>query len=382
MSVITSVFDLEARARRRLPKVVFDFVHGGSYEQVTLRRNLDDLRRLCIRQHDLRSVADLNTAVTMAGEAARIPLAIGPTGLAGLTWPNGEAEAARAAEAFGIPFCLSTMSICSIEDVAEATTKPFWFQLYLMKERKVNQSLIRRARDAGCSALVLTLDLHVQGKRWADARNGLAVPPKITPSNALDAMRHMGWLIRMARSRRRTFGNLEGEVKQAAHLSALTQWIESQFDPSFDEDTVRWVRRQWDRKLILKGVMHPDDARAAVNLGADAVIVSNHGGRQLDGAPSSISVLPQIAEAVADKVEVLFDGGIRTGFDILKAVGRGAHSCLTGRAYLYGLAADGRDGVSCALGLLEQELRDAMVLAGVTDVAKIPAGVVTPQPPL
>lgn len=382
MKPITSIFDLEAEARRRLPKVVFDFVHGGSYEQVTLERNREDLRRLCIRQHDLRSVAQLNTAVTMAGETARIPLAIGPTGLAGLTWPNGEAEAAKAAEAFGIPFCLSTMSICSIEDVAEATTKPFWFQLYLMKERKVNESLIRRAHEAGCSALVLTLDLHVQGKRWADAKNGLSVPPKITPSNAADALTHMGWLIRMAASKRRTFGNLQGEVKHGRRLSALTQWIETQFDPSFDDDTVRWVRRQWDRKLILKGIMHPDDAKAAVKLGADAIIVSNHGGRQLDGAPSSISVLPEIVDAVGKKTEVFFDGGIRTGFDILKAMGRGAHSCLTGRAYLYGLAANGCDGVSCALNLLEDELRDAMILTGVTDVAKVPPGVVTPPPAL
>jgi len=382
MSPVTSIFDLEALARKRLPKVIFDFVHGGSYEQVTLNRNLEDMRRLTIRQHDLRAVDERKTAVTMVGDAAKIPLAIGPTGLAGLTWANGEVEAARAAAEFGIPYCLSTMSICSIEDVAEATGKPFWFQLYLMKDKGVNESLIHRADKAGCSAMVLTLDLHVQGKRWADAKNGLSVPPKITFGNAIDTAAHLGWLLGMARSKRRTFGNLQDEVKQAKHLSALTEWIEAQFDPAFDADTVKWVCKLWKRKLILKGIMHPDDARAAIDLGADAIIVSNHGGRQLDGAPSSISVLPEIAEAVKGKIEVFFDGGLRTGFDIVKAMGRGADSCLTGRGYLYGLAARGRAGVACALKLFEDELNDCMILAGLTDIAAVPRGVVTAAPAL
>lgn len=382
MSVVASIFDLQAMAQKRLPKVIFDFVHGGSYEQMTLNRNLEDMRRLCIRQHDLRAVDKRNTAVSMVGDPARIPLAIGPTGLAGLTWANGEVEAALAAAAFGVPYCLSTMSICSIEDVAEATGRPFWFQLYLMKERKVNESLIRRAAAAGCSAMVLTLDLHVQGKRWADAKNGLSVPPKITPANALDTLRHLGWLFGMARSKRRTFGNLQDEVKQAGNLSALTEWIEAQFDPAFDADTVRWVRKLWQRKLILKGIMHPDDARAAIDLGADAIIVSNHGGRQLDGAPSSISVLPEIADAVNGRIEVFFDGGLRTGFDIVKAMGRGADACLSGRGCLYGLAANGREGVACALKLFEEELNDCMILAGLTDVRKVPKGVVAASPAL
>jgi L-lactate dehydrogenase (cytochrome) len=379
---VASIFDLEARARKRLPRVIFDFVHGGSYEQVTLRRNLEDMRALSILQHDLRDVSKRNTAVTMAGDPARIPLAIGPTGLAGLTWANGEVEAAKAAQAFGVPYCLSTMSICSIEDVAEATTRPFWFQLYLMKDQAVNESLIRRAHAAGCTDLVLTLDLHVQGKRWADVKNGLSVPPRPTLTNGLDLLRHAGWLVSMARSRRRTFGNLQGEVKQAKDLSALSQWIEAQFDPSFDEDTVRWVRAAWKRKLILKGIMHADDARRAADLGADAIVVSNHGGRQLDGAPSSISVLPRIAEAVGDRAEVLFDGGLRTGFDIVKALGRGAHACLSGRGVLYGLAAQGREGVACALTLFEKELNDCMILTGLSDVLDVPAGVVAPPPPL
>jgi L-lactate dehydrogenase (cytochrome) len=379
---VPSIFDLEAMAKRRLPKMIFDFVHGGSYEQLTLERNLRDMRALALRQHDMRDVSNRNTAVTMVGDSAKIPLAIGPTGLAGLTWANGEVEAAKAARAFGVPYCLSTMSICSIEDVAKATEAPFWFQLYLMKDRSVNESLIRRAHDANCSALVLTLDLHVQGKRWADARNGLSVPPKPTLANTVDILAHPGWLLGMVRSKRRTFGNLEGEVKQAKNVSALSEWIESQFDPTFDEQTVQWVRKLWKRELILKGIMHVDDAKRSVDLGADAIIVSNHGGRQLDGAPSSISVLPEIAEAVRDKIEVFFDGGIRTGFDIVKGIGRGAHACLTGRGALYGLAARGAWGVDCALKLFESELNDCMSLTGLTDVLAIPKDVVTAQPAL
>jgi L-lactate dehydrogenase (cytochrome) len=366
--VIASIFDLEAWARERLPATLFDYVHGGAGQQITLRRNVADLRALALHQHVLRDVSQRPLATTMVGEAATIPLAIGPTGLAGLTWPNGECEAARAAAEFGVPYCLSTMSISSIEDVAAATGKPFWFQLYLMKQRSVNESLMRRAQAAGCSALVLTLDLHVQGKRWADARNGLSVPPRPTLHNVFDMARHPRWLLGMMHSKRRSFGNLEGEVRQAAHLSALTEWIEAQFDPSFDLATVHWVREQWPRKLILKGIMHPDDARLALDTGADAIIVSNHGGRQLDGAPSSISVLPQIAQAVGERIEVLFDGGIRTGSDIVKAMALGAHACLSGRACLYGLAANGRDGVQQALHLLREELADCMALSGLNSL--------------
>jgi L-lactate dehydrogenase (cytochrome) len=382
MTPITSVFDLEAMARKRLPEVIFDYVHGGSGQELTLQRNLDDLEALALRQHDMRDVSNRDMTVKMVGEQAQIPLALGPTGLAGLTWANGEVEAALAAEEFGVPYCLSTMSICSIEDVAAATRQPFWFQLYLMKDQKVNESLVRRAHDANCSALVLTLDLHVQGKRWADAKNGLSVPPRLTLHNTMDILSHPRWLLGMARSHRRTFGNLENEIKQAGNLSALTQWIEAQFDPSFDLDTVKWVRKIWDRKLILKGIMHVDDARLAVDVGADAIIVSNHGGRQLDGAPSSISVLPEIADAVRDKIEVFFDGGIRTGGDIVKALGYGAHSCLSGRAWLYGLAAQGREGVLCALRLIKDELSDCMALTGLRDLHDLDPDVVTAQPAL
>ncbi|GAB3429470.1 alpha-hydroxy-acid oxidizing protein [Massilia solisilvae] len=380
MGPITSVFDLETMARKRLPAVIFDYVHGGAGMELTLQRNEDDLCALALRQHDMRDVSHRTMAVKMVGEPAEIPLAIGPTGLAGLTWANGEVEAARAAEQFGVPFCLSTMSICSIEDVAEATSRPFWFQLYLMKDRKVNENLIHRAHAAGCSALILTLDLHVQGKRWADAKNGLSVPPRLTLHNTMDILSHPRWLVGMARSRRRTFGNLQGEVQQAKHLSALTQWIESQFDPSFDLETVKWVRKTWDRKLILKGIMHVDDARLAVDAGADAIIVSNHGGRQLDGAPSSISVLPEIADVVRDRIEVFFDGGIRTGGDIVKALGCGAHACLSGRAWLYGLAAHGREGVLCALRLLREELSDTMALTGLSNLQDMDPDLVAMRP--
>jgi L-lactate dehydrogenase (cytochrome) len=382
MTKIASIFDLETLARERLPGVLFDYIHGGSEQQLTLQRNLDDLRALALRQHSLRNVARRDTATTMAGDPARIPLAVGPTGLAGLMWPNGECEAARAAADYGVPYCLSTCSINSIEDVAEATGKPFWFQLYLMKDKKVNESLIHRARDANCSALVLTIDLHTQGKRWADEKEGLGVPPRLTPKNVLEMLTHPRWLASMAGSKRHTFGNLEHEIKEGGSVGSLSKWIEAQFDPTFDLDTVRWVRKEWPRKLILKGVMHPDDARSALDVGADAIIVSNHGGRQLDSAPSSISVLPQIVEAVGGRIEVLFDGGIRTGGDIVKALGLGAHACLSGRACLYGLAAQGRDGVYCALELFEQELKDCMMLAGLSSVAEVPPGVVTAQPPL
>lgn len=379
---IASVFDLEELARKRLPQVLFDYVHGGSEQELTLRRNLEDMRALALRQHTMRDVSDLELDVTMAGDPARIPLAVAPTGLAGLCWANGEVESALAAADFGVPYCLSTMSICSIEDVAKATGKPFWFQLYLMKKREVNESLMRRAHEAGCSALVLTVDLHVQGKRWADAKNGLTVPPRLTLSNMTDAATHPRWLLSMLKSERRTFGNLEGEVEQAGDVAELTEWIDEQFDPSWNIDTVRWVREQWPRKLILKGIMHADDARQAIDIGADAIVVSNHGGRQLDGSPSSISVLPGIAEAVRGRIEILFDGGIRTGADIVKALGRGADACLSGRACLYGLAANGRAGVRCALDLLENQLNDCMTLTGLRSVRHVDPSAVTVQPPL
>lgn len=375
MSVIANIADLRARARRQLPRAVFDYVHGGAYSEITLARNRADLDRLAIAQHVMRDVSQVATATTMAGDPAVIPLALGPVGMAGLTWPDGEVAAARAAVAFGVPFCLSTFSISSIEDVAEAIRAPFWSQLYVMKARAVNESLIRRAHEAACSALVVTLDVHVHGQRWADTRNGLTSPPKITVSNVLNVLGHSPWLLRMLASKRRTFGTMQDEVG-ARNVLELAAWIDEQLDPSIDVETIRWVRAQWKRKLVLKGILTVDDARRAVDLGADAIIISNHGGRQLDSAPSTISVLPEIARAVGDNIEVLFDGGVQTGIDILKAMGRGAHGCLSGRAWVYGLAAAGGNGVRCALSLIARELHDSLALSGLTDVRMIPEGTV------
>jgi L-lactate dehydrogenase (cytochrome) len=379
VSVVANIADLRERARRRLPRAVFDYVHGGGYDELTLARNRADLEALAIDQHVMRDVSSLSTATSMVGDNARIPLAVGPAGMAGLTWPNGEVETAKAALAFGAPYCLSTFSICSIEDVARAIRAPFWSQLYMMKTRAVNESLIRRAHDAGCSALVLTLDVHVHSRRLADIRNGLTSPLKVMPSNVADILLHTPWLLHMLASRRHTFATMQAEVG-ARNVLELAAWIDDQLDPSIDVETIAWVRRLWTRKLILKGILNVDDARLAVDLGADAIVVSNHGGRQLDSAPSTISVLPQIARAVGDRIEVLFDGGIRSGFDIVKAVGRGAHGCLSGRAWLYGLAADGGRGVTCALSLLERELRDCMALSGLTQLREIPEGAVFVAP--
>jgi L-lactate dehydrogenase (cytochrome) len=381
MTVIANIADLEARARRRLPKAVFDYVHGGAYDQLTLHRNRADLDALAIDQRVMRDVTRIETAVEMVGDGASMPLALGPAGMAGLTWPNGEVKAARAAVAFGAPFCLSTFSICSIEDVAQAIRTPFWSQLYMMKVRSVNENLIRRAHEANCSALVMTLDVHVHGQRWADTRNGLTTPLKVTRANVVNMIANTPWILRMLASKHHTFATMQAEVG-ARNVLELAAWINDQLDPSIDVETIRWVRSLWRRKLILKGILNVDDARMAVDLGADAIIVSNHGGRQLDSAPSTISVLPQIARAVGDRIEVFFDGGIRTGFDIVKAMGRGAHGCLSGRAWLYGLAADGESGVTCALSLLSQELRDGLRLSGLKTVRDIPAGSVVPRPPL
>lgn len=376
---IANTDDLRTVARRRLPKPVFDYVSGGSYNELSLARNYRDLDALAVNQSVLNDVSRLATTTTMVGDGAGLPLALAPVGMAGLTWPNGEIAAARAAEAFGVPFCLSTFSIASIEDVARAVTRPFWSQLYMMRSAAVNESLIRRADAAGCSALVMTLDVHVHSQRWADNRNGLTSPIRVTPANVLNTIGHLPWVIRMLASQRWTFGTMQVEHPEARNVLALAAWVNANLAASIDAETVRWVRSLWKRKLILKGIMGSDDAKRAVDLGADAIVVSNHGGRQLDSAPSTISVLPEVARAVGGQVEVLFDGGIRTGFDIVKAMGRGAHSCLSGRAWTYGLAAQGGKGVTRALTLLRQEVLDCMALAGVRDINDMPAGLVTGQ---
>lgn len=382
MSVIVNIRDLRERARRRLPKGVFQYIDGGSYDELTLRRNRADLDALALNQHVMNDVSHLKTATTLLGDPASIPLAIAPTGMAGLAWPKGETETAKAAEAFGIPYCLSTFSIDSIEDVAAAISCPFWAQLYMMTEQRVNESVIHRADVAGCSALVMTLDVHVHSQRWADNRNGLLAPPHVMPGNTFDMLEHLPWIARMLRSRHATFGTMAPEHPEAWNVIQLAEWINSRLNSAIDEDTIKWVRSLWPRKLVLKGIMRVDDAKRAVDLGADAIIVSNHGGRQLDSSPSTIAVLPDIARAVGDQVEVLWDSGLRNGFDILKAMGRGAHGCLSGRAWLYGLAWRGGKGVTKALDIISGELKDGMALSGVTDIRSIPEGLVTPQPSL
>jgi L-lactate dehydrogenase (cytochrome) len=369
MQVINSIGDLRALARRRIPRAIFEYADRGSYDEVTLRRNRADLEALQFRQRVMIDQSRLTLATTVLGEPWTLPVAIAPTGLTGLFHRNGEMHGARAAEAFGVPFTLSTMSICSIEDVAGAVSKPFWFQLYLMKDRGFNAELIARAAAAGCSALMVTLDLTVQGLRRRDQKNGLSVPPRLTLRNALDIARHPGWALGMLTAKRRSFGNL-AVLKQADNLLTLSQWIGTQFDRSITWRDLEWVRARWPGKLIVKGIMDGRDARLAAEHGVDAMVVSNHGGRQLDGAPSTIAMLPEVVEAVAGRCEVLFDGGVQSGQDVLKALALGARACLIGKSFLYALAARGEAGVSLALEILRAELEVSMALAGLTDVQR------------
>ena len=371
MAVVTTIADLRDKARRRIPRAIFDYADCGSYNETTLRANRNDLDAIGLRQRVLIDVSERKVATTLVGEEATMPVAIAPTGLTGLFHRDGEIEGARAAEKFGIPFCLSTMSICSIEDVRAGTTKPFWFQLYVMRDRGFAASLIERAKAAQCSALVLTLDLQIQGQRHRDLINGLTVPPRLTLANAIDIATKPGWVLSVLRGKRRSFGNLQARVPGADSLTTLSQWIAGQFDPSLSWKDVEWVKSLWPGKLILKGVLDEEDARIAAACGADAVVVSNHGGRQLDGARSSISALPGVVEAVDGRVEVLFDGGVRSGQDVLKAVALGARGCLIGKAFLYALAAGGQAGVLQGLDIIRRELDVSMALTGSSDIHKV-----------
>ena len=371
MAVVTCIADLRERARRRIPRAIFDYANGGSYDEVTLRRNRSALDALEFRQRVMIDLSSLSVATTVLGKPWSMPVAIAPTGLTGLFHRDGEIHGARAAAAAGVPFTLSTMSICSIEDVAGAVDKPFWFQLYLMRDRGFNEELIARAVAARCSALVLTVDLTVQGLRRRDVRNGLSVPPRLTLRNALDIASKPAWALGVLLGRRRTFGNLEAHMKGTRDLLTLSQWIASQFDASITWKEIDWVRARWPGKLIVKGILDAEDARLAYAAGVDAIVVSNHGGRQLDGAPASITVLPEVVAAVAGRAEVLFDGGIECGQDVLKALARGARACLIGKSFLYALAADGEAGVRLALDILRRELEVSMALAGVTDVRNV-----------
>lgn len=371
MKTVTCIEDLRQLARRRVPRAFFDYADSGSYNEETLRGNRTDLETIKLRQRVLVDVSARSLETTILGQKVAAPFALAPIGLCGMQHGDGEILSAQAADEAGIPFTLSTMSICSIEDVAEATRKPFWFQLYVIKDRGFSKAILERAVDAKCSALVLTVDLQVLGQRHRDIKNGMTVPPEIRLKNVVDVATKPAWAWSILKGKRKTFGNLAGHVKGMENVNSLAAWIAQQFDPALSWKDVEWIRNIWPGKLILKGILDVEDARTAVSLGADAVVVSNHGGRQLDGAPSSISSLPAIADAVGADTEVLFDGGIRTGADMLRALALGARACLVGRAYIYGLGAGGKPGVSRAIEILKKELDVAMALTGVNTIAEI-----------
>ncbi|MCL6713404.1 alpha-hydroxy-acid oxidizing protein [Pseudomonas sp. R2.Fl] len=372
MPPITCNEDLRQLAMRRAPRAIFDYVDRGSYDEHTLNGNRRALDALMLRQRVMIDVDRRSLATTMAGEAVSMPVGLAPTGLTGILHANGEILAARAAQAAGVPFTLSTVSICSIEAVRAAVEKPFWFQLYVMRDRDFAASLIQRAKAAQCSALVLTADLQIQGQRHRDIKNGLTVPPKLTLGNALDLLRRPRWAWGMLRTPHRNFGNLAGFIPGGGKgLTTLSQWIGSQFDPTLSWQDVAWVRSLWPGKLIVKGILDADDARAAVDAGADAIVVSNHGGRQLDSAPPAILALPQVVAAVGDRCEIWFDSGVRSGQDVLKALALGARGTLIGKAFLYGLGAMGERGVTTALDLIRRELDVSMALTGTRDVREV-----------
>ncbi|HXY89106.1 MAG TPA: alpha-hydroxy acid oxidase [Xanthobacteraceae bacterium] len=376
MQPITNVEDLRELARRRVPRMFLDYAESGSYAEETLRANRQDLEAIKFKQKILIDVSKRSTATKFLGKEAALPLALAPVGLCGMQRGNGEILSAKAAAKAGIPFCLSTMSVCSIEDVAEDVNEPFWFQLYVMRDRKFARSLIDRAAAAKCSALVLTVDLQVLGQRHRDIKNGLSVPPKMKIANLIDIATKPGWIASILTAKRRTFGNIVGHVEGVADTSSLGEWVQNQFDPALNWADVKWIREVWKGPLVLKGILEIDDAKLAVAHGADAIVVSNHGGRQLDGAPSSISALPKVAEAVGNKVEVLFDGGVRSGQDVMRALALGAKACLIGRAYIYGLGALGEAGVAEAIGCIRRELETTMALTGINKVSEIGPGVI------
>ena len=378
MTVITNVEDLRQLCERRVPRMFYDYADSGSWTEGTYRANETDFQGIKLRQRVAVNMENRSTAVQMVGVDAKMPVAIAPVGLTGMQHADGEIHAARAAEKFGIPFTLSTMSICSIEDIAAHTASPFWFQLYMMRDRDAMARMIQRAKDAKCSALVLTLDLQVIGQRHKDIKNGLTAPPRPTLRNILNLATKPRWCLGMAGTKRHTFGNLVGHVKGVSDMSSLAAWTNEQFDPRLSWEDVRWVKQQWGGKLILKGIMDAEDARLAVHSGADAIVVSNHGGRQLDGAPSSISALPAIVDAVGTQTEVWMDGGIRSGQDVLKAWALGARGTMIGRAMAYSLGAAGEAGVTKALQILHKELDVTMAFCGHTHINTVDKGILLP----
>jgi isopentenyl diphosphate isomerase/L-lactate dehydrogenase-like FMN-dependent dehydrogenase len=378
MPVITNIEDLRVLAQKRVPRMFYDYADAGSWTEGTYRANSEDFQKIKLRQRVAVNMENRSTATRMVGVDVKMPVAIAPVGLTGMQCADGEIKAARAAEKFGIPFMLSTMSICSIEDVAAHTTRPFWFQLYMMRDRQAMVNMIERTRKAGCDALVLTLDLQVIGQRHKDLKNGLTAPPKPTLSTVLNLLTKPRWCLGMVGTRRHSFGNLVGHVRAVSDMKSLAAWTNEQFDPRLSWADVAWVKEQWGGKLILKGIQDVEDAKLAVLSGADAIVVSNHGGRQLDGAQSSIEALPAIVEAVGDQIEVWMDGGIRSGQDVLKAWALGARGTLIGRAMVYGLGAMGEAGVTKALQILHKELDITMAFCGHTDLQNVDKSILLP----
>lgn len=364
MTTIVEINDLKELAQRRVPKMFFDYANSGAWTESTYRANEADFAKIKLRQRVLVDMTDRSLETTMIGQKVAMPVALAPTGLTGMQHADGEILAAQGAEEFGVPFTLSTMSICSLEDVAANTKKPFWFQLYVMRDRDFVLNLIDRAKEAGCSALVLTLDLQILGQRHKDIRNGLSAPPRFTPKHIYQMATRPRWCLGMLGTKRRTFGNIVGHAKGVGDLSSLSSWTNEQFDPQLSWKDVAWIKERWGGKLILKGILDKEDALRAIDTGADAIIVSNHGGRQLDGAPSSITALPGIADATEGKIELHLDGGIRSGQDVLKALCLGAQGTYIGRPFLYGLGAFGKQGVTMALEIIRKELDITMALCG------------------
>ena len=381
MTVITSIEDLRVLAKKRVPRMFYDYADSGAWTESTYRANESDFHKIKLRQRVAVNMENRSTATRMIGQPVAMPVAIAPTGLTGMQHADGEILGARAAKKFGIPFTLSTMSICSIEDVAAATDRhPFWFQLYVMKDRDFIERLIDRAKAANCSALVLTLDLQILGQRHKDLKNGLSAPPKLTAATLLNLMSKPRWCLGMLGTSRRGFGNIVGHVKGIENMGSLSEWTARQFDPGLNWGDVEWIKNRWGGKLILKGIQDVEDAALAVNSGADALIVSNHGGRQLDGAESSIRALPKIVAAVGSQIEVHMDGGIRSGQDVLKARALGAKGCYIGRAFLYGLGAMGEKGVTKALEIIHKELDLTMAFCGHTTINTVDQGILLPAP--
>ena len=379
LSKITCIEDLRVVAKRRVPRMFYDYADSGSYTQGTYRSNEDDFQKIKLRQRVAVNMEGRSTRSTMIGEDVSMPVAIAPTGLTGMQHADGEILGAKAAKAFGVPFTLSTMSICSLEDIAEHTDRhPFWFQLYVMRDKAFMERLIQRAKAANCSALVVTLDLQILGQRHKDIKNGLSTPPKPTIANLINLATKPHWCMGMLGTKRRTFGNIVGHVDGVGDVSSLSSWTADQFDPSLNWSDVEWIKKLWGGKIILKGVMDAEDARLAAQSGADALIVSNHGGRQLDGAPSSIAALPSIVEAAGKDIEVWMDGGIRSGQDVLKARALGAQGTMIGRSFLYGLGAYGQEGVTKALQIIHKELDTTMAFCGHTNINKVGSEILLP----